>query len=54
MDVAVAAAEVVADSWARDNARAVVVVVPEYTDADAGSPLKDNSNDVDVVHAVWA
>lgn len=44
--------DLVVDNWARDNVPAEAVVA-DHTDADAGYPLKYNSNDVDVVLAVW-
>lgn len=52
MDVAAAEVVEVAYSRTRDN-EMVVVLVADHIDADAGSPLQDNSNDVDVVQAVW-
>lgn len=44
--------DLVVDNWARGNVPAEAVVA-DHTDADAGYPLKYNSNDVDVVLLVW-
>lgn len=53
VEVAADRRDLVVDNWARDNVPAEAVVVADHTDADAGYPLKYNSNDVDVVLAVW-